>query len=332
MGLKRDFRDYFYKYCRMGHMLYSSQGPVTEKRCTRCGSEFLDFCPNCNSPIPARFSSPSYFTSGQPVHQPNRPDFCRECGESFPWYELQQKLEDQTLDSTNVFVVHGRNLPARDSMFQFLRSVGLKPIEWSQATIMAKKGAPFVGEILDAAYSNAQAVVVLLTGDDEAKLKKEFLTNDDPMHEKELSPQARPNVLFEAGMAFGVHPDRTVLVELGQIRPFSDIAGRHVIKMNNSTEMRQELAKRLQTAGCAVDLSGTDWHKAGDFQNCVGPSITPLAPEMKFRSPFYYISGDSIPFCPICWESDKRQIHLDGPHNIPDEKPFYRCLKCNNNF
>jgi hypothetical protein len=236
------------------------------------------------------------------------------------------------MDSTKVFVVHGRNLPARDSMFQFLRAIGLKPIEWSQATIMTGKGSPFVGQILETAYSNAQAVVVLITGDDEAKLRNEFLLEADPMHEKVLSPQARANVLFEAGMAFGVHPERTILVELGQTRPFSDIAGRHIIKMNNSTERRQELAQRLRNAGCAVDLSGTDWHSVSDFENCVGPYATASKCEMEFRPPFYYKYGDRLPHCPICWESGGQQIHLDGPHDIPGEKPFYKCLKCNNNF
>jgi len=313
-------------------MLYSSRGPISKKRCSQCGAEFIDSCGTCSSAIPSRFSSPFYLTSGKPVNVPKRPDFCNECGEPFPWHESRKNLEEPNMDLTKVFVVHGRNLLARDAMFQFLRAIGLKPIEWSQATTMSGKATPFVGEILEAAYSNAQAVVVLITGDDEAKLRNDYLMNSDPVYEKKFTPQARPNVLFEAGMAFGYHPDRTILVEFGETRPFSDIAGRHVIRINNSTERRQELAQRLKTAGCMIDISGTGWHSIGEFENCIPLYQSTLKSEMKFKAPFYYKAGDKIPHCPVCWESDGKQIHLNGPHNIPGEEPFYKCLKCNNNF
>jgi predicted nucleotide-binding protein len=111
----------------------------------------------------------------------------------------------------------------------------------------------------------AQAVVVLLTPDDEARLRAQFQTLSDPPYERELTPQARPNVLFEAGMAMGRNPERTIIVELGHLRPFSDMGGRHVIRLNNSTQKRQELALRLESAGCTVNLGGTDWHTAGDL-------------------------------------------------------------------
>jgi predicted nucleotide-binding protein len=168
-------------------------------------------------------------------------------------------------DTRNVFVVHGRNLEARNSLFRFLRSVGLRPLEWSQGIQLTGKASPFIGEILDVAFSKAQAVVVLLTPDDEARLREPFRGSKEPAYETELTGQARPNVLFEAGMAMGRDPDRTVIVEVGDLRPFSDIAGRYTIKLDNGFATRHELAQRLETAGCAVDLTGRDWHTEGGF-------------------------------------------------------------------
>jgi predicted nucleotide-binding protein len=166
-----------------------------------------------------------------------------------------------------VFVVHGRNQKARDALFTFLRSIGLHPLEWLEAIQATGKPTPYIGDILDAAFSNAQAVVVLLSPDDEARLREPFQAPGDPPHEKELTSQARPNVLFEAGMDMGRDPNRTILVEVGHLRPFSDIAGRHVVRLDNSTQRRQELAQRLEAAGCPVNLTGTDWHTAGDFDS-----------------------------------------------------------------
>lgn len=180
-------------------------------------------------------------------------------------YDLADQMDRNIQDKRNVFVVHGRNLEARNSLFRFLRSIGLRPLEWSQAIQLTGKASPFIGEILDVAFSKAQAVVVLFTPDDEARLREPFRGSKEAAHETELTGQARPNVLFEAGMAMGRNPDRTVMVELGDLRPFSDIAGRHTIKLDNSSAARHELAQRLETAGCAVDLTGRDWHTEGDF-------------------------------------------------------------------
>jgi len=168
-------------------------------------------------------------------------------------------------DSRKVFVVHGRNEKARTAMVAFLRAIDLRPIEWSEAVDLTGEAAPFIGQVVEAGFSAAQAVVIMLTGDDLAKLRPEFVSQSDAGYEKEYTLQARPNVLFEAGFAFGRHPKRTVIVEFGQLRPFSDVQGRHVIRMDNSVKKRQELAKLLGAAGCAVSTSGVDWHTAGDF-------------------------------------------------------------------
>lgn len=173
--------------------------------------------------------------------------------------------ESQNPNRSRVFVIHGRDEEMRRALFDFLRAIDLKPIEWSEAVALTGKPSPFIGEILDAAMQYAQAILVLFTGDDQARLKDEFLWVNDPVYERETTPQSRPNVIFEAGMALGKYPDRTILVQVGSVRPFSDIAGRHLIRLRNTSKSRQELALRLKLAGCEVDLSGTDWHDAGAF-------------------------------------------------------------------
>jgi hypothetical protein len=164
-------------------------------------------------------------------------------------------------------------------MFRFLRALDLDPIEWTEAVNMTGQGSPYVGTILDVAFAHAQAIMVVMTPDDEAKLRDEFISDDDPEYEKSLTPQARPNVLFEAGLAFGRKSDRTILVEVGRLRPFSDIGGRHVVRLDNSQEKRQDLANRLKTAGCQVDISGTDWLTEGDFILAVPESLQPVGAE-----------------------------------------------------
>lgn len=166
---------------------------------------------------------------------------------------------------TSVWVVHGRNEKLKQEIFALLRALHLVPLEWNQALKKTGKGTPYVGEILDAAFRTAVAVVVLLTPDDDAMLKKQFWIKSDGPHEKKLTGQARANVLFEAGMAFGRNENSTVLVQVGDIRPFSDTGGRHVVRLSTAPSSRQEFATKLANAGCNVNTSGTDWLTVGNF-------------------------------------------------------------------
>jgi len=88
-------------------------------------------------------------------------------------------------------VIHGRNEEMRWALFDFLCTIDLKPIEWSEAVALTGKLTPFVGEILDTAMQHAQAIVVLFTGDDQARLRDEFLSGNDPDYERETTPQSQ---------------------------------------------------------------------------------------------------------------------------------------------
>ncbi len=114
--------------------------------------------------------------------------------------------------------------------------------------------------------AKVQAVLVMLTPDDQAMLDPRLLKRSDGAREKKLSGQPRPNVLFEAGLALGRHPEKTLLVEIGSLRKFSDIAGKHMVRLNGEYAARNDLANRLENLGCKVDRQGTHWTKTGDFR------------------------------------------------------------------
>ncbi|MHB8994593.1 MAG: AbiJ-related protein [Armatimonadota bacterium] len=169
--------------------------------------------------------------------------------------------------SDAVWVIHGRDEHARKAMFDFLRALHLKPTEWSHAIASSDAASPFIGEVIDTALNQAQAVVVLFTGDDNGCLRPGLHSPTDGPEERKLQPQPRPNVLFEAGMAYGRMPERTIIVELGRLRAISDLAGRHAVRMDNSPAKRNALAQRLRQAGCPVNMVGDDWLTTGDFSN-----------------------------------------------------------------
>lgn len=225
-------------------------------------------------------------------------------------------------DRKTVFVVHGRNERIRKAMFDFLRSLELHPIEWGVAVKETGESSPYVGDVLTAAFKLARAVVVLFTPDDEVRLRKDLLKPSDPSFERELTPQARPNVLFEAGMAMGINQKHTILVEFGPHRPFSDIHGRHVVRLNdNSPQSRQALLTRLESAGCEVNRDGADWISTGDFECWAAPADDGFASNesaVDRNSPATSFSGRQLSMivtsCSfiVAYTNDDGRTQLDG--------------------
>jgi predicted nucleotide-binding protein len=163
-------------------------------------------------------------------------------------------------DPRRVAVIYGRNDKARDAVFDFLRALDLAPIEWEDAVRDTRKGAPYNREVVEKLFENTQAVIVLLTGDEEVVLRpglRRAKADEEPRR------HARANVFFEAGMAFVAHPDRTIIVEIGRHDKVSDFDGMNVVRFDGEAKSRLNLKGRLETAQCAVKSSGDDWLTAG---------------------------------------------------------------------
>jgi predicted nucleotide-binding protein len=174
--------------------------------------------------------------------------------------------ESQEVDRRRVFLAHGRNAQAARAMQDLLSAFRLEAVVFRDALAGTNKATPSIPEVLESAFASTYAAVVLLTPDDLAQLRSEFLRPSDPEHERRAMGQARPNVLFEAGMSWARHgPTRTVIVELGSLRPLTDLSGLHIVHFDGSAQARRDLGSRLEVARCPVNWTERDWLTAGDF-------------------------------------------------------------------
>jgi predicted nucleotide-binding protein len=174
-------------------------------------------------------------------------------------------------------VIGGRDHALTESMFALLSALGCKPVEFHQAVARIRGTRnPFIGQVLDKAFEQVQALIVLFSPDDEVKLKDQFLKRNEVQTEGRYRGQSRPNVIFEAGMALGRHEEKTIMVQVGDIKSFSDIAGRHMVHLDDSFPSRNDFANRLARL-CNIDTSGTRWIEVGKF----APTETPQAATPK---------------------------------------------------
>ncbi len=161
---------------------------------------------------------------------------------------------NQESQRQTVYVVYGHDTDTIPKIEAFLEGLGLKFLKKERAVDLIEDGntAPFIGQVIDIAFEHAQAVIVLLTGEEDVQLCKEFQRNDEDDFEKVFSPQPTQEQIFEAGYAFGKSPKRTILVQIGHVRSFSDIIGIHILHFTNTPEDYAILRTRLERAGCSI--------------------------------------------------------------------------------
>jgi hypothetical protein len=172
-------------------------------------------------------------------------------------------------DPRKVFVIHGRNLAAREQMGVFLRSLGLVPINFGDLRAQMG-GTPTIADIVEQGMSEAQGVIALMTADEFSALRPAFRRKTDDADDTSRW-QARPNVIFEAGMAFGRDRNRVVFVLLGDVRLFTDLAGVHVLRPTNDPKGDRSVLRGTLGQGmrCAIEPHSSDWMTSGDFEGCI---------------------------------------------------------------
>lgn len=176
---------------------------------------------------------------------------------------------DQNANPRRVFIIHGRNLNAAVELARFVRALGLEPLDFDELRA-EMGGTPTVADIVTEGMKRCQGVIALFTGDEWAALRPEHRGPNDK-GEAIQRWQARPNVIFEAGMAFARDRKRVVFVQFGDVDLFTDVAGVHVLRPTNAESgARHTLRNTLRAMGCPVNESAA-WMTEGDFESCVVP-------------------------------------------------------------
>lgn len=142
-----------------------------------------------------------------------------------------------------VFVVHGRDTGAKDTVVRFLQNLKLAPVVLQE---LPDQGRTIIEKFED--YANtAGFAIVLFTPDDEGSLVEGI---------NGLQPRARQNVIFELGYFIGkLGRNRACALVKGEVEMLSDYAGVLYIPFDNDDGWQFRLIKELQSAGFDVDAN-----------------------------------------------------------------------------
>jgi predicted nucleotide-binding protein len=162
-----------------------------------------------------------------------------EYGEDEPNEQVEggKKVE---VSGTDVFIVHGRDETAKETVARFIEKLGLNAI------ILHEK--PNAGRTLIEkfeTFSNVGFAIVLMTPDDVGALSSE---------KDKLKHRARQNVIFELGFFIGKLGRSQVCALYAEgVEIPSDYEGVVFIKMKDNWKI--SLAKEIKAAGINVDMN-----------------------------------------------------------------------------
>lgn len=178
-------------------------------------------------------------------------------------YRSREDMQSALASRRKVFLVHGRWREATDAMAAFLSSLGLEVVDWDDAVVATGQGSRYPAEILDAGFAMCHVIVVLMTPDDVAAIHPSL--SREQRGRTTLRGQARPNVIFEAGMAWQRDRGRSLIIEFGAVTSLSDLSGVDKVRFDGSPASRQKVNSRLRSIGADISDGNGRWLRAGNF-------------------------------------------------------------------
>jgi hypothetical protein len=179
---------------------------------------------------------------------------------------MENHTELEQDNPQNVYVVYGRNKAIQQAMYDFLDALGLQLLTKEAVINSLQQGAPFADDVLDTTFKSAKAIIVFFSAEEQVRLRRELRKPDDRNAETEFLLQPGIDQIFEAGYALGGFSDRTILLQVGQVRLFSDIDGRDVLNFTGKVADCRRLIDRLKSIGCILQENGNKWQGARNFQ------------------------------------------------------------------
>ncbi len=142
----------------------------------------------------------------------------------------------------DVFIVHGHDDAAKETVARFVEKLGPKVIILHE---QPSAGRTIIEKF--EAYANVGFAIVLMTPDD-VGAPRDMATQG--------KPRARQNVIFELGYFIGKLGRRKVCALYNErVELPSDIHGVLYVPMDSSNAWRLELAKEMKHAGLPVDMN-----------------------------------------------------------------------------
>jgi Predicted nucleotide-binding protein containing TIR -like domain len=154
-----------------------------------------------------------------------------------------KEIENELPKKNSVFIVHGHDEGAKQSVARFLERLGIEPVILQE---QINKGMTVL-EKFEVFADRAAFAVVLMTPDD-----KGYPVNG----ESEARLRARQNVILELGyFASKLGRDKTLVLTKGDLELPSDVFGLVYEKMDHGEGWKMRLARELKAANFEIDMN-----------------------------------------------------------------------------
>lgn len=144
-------------------------------------------------------------------------------------------------DSRRVFIIHGRDDGAKETVARFIEKLGLRSVVLHE---QPNRGRTIIEKFEE--HSDVGFAVALLTPDDVGAMKGE---------EEEFRPRARQNVIFELGFFLGkIGRRRVCVLTSGGVEVPSDYDGVVYVSLDDKA-WKLTLVRELKASGFEVDAN-----------------------------------------------------------------------------